>query len=106
MTWCSRHLRTALLAYAIEHGLAERAPAATGPPAKRCWMPSPPWRDRLELVRRVVLPRLPVLLLADNAEDLLTDGDDGDRELADQDLAGFTGRLASRLHLRLGLSGH
>ena len=36
----------------------------------------------------MVLPRLPVLLLVDNAEDLLT-GDPGGREVADPDLAGF-----------------
>ncbi|MGX1907500.1 tetratricopeptide repeat protein [Streptomyces phaeochromogenes] len=31
-----------------------------------------PWRDRWELVRRIVLPRLQVLMIVDNAEDLLT----------------------------------
>jgi tetratricopeptide (TPR) repeat protein len=81
-------LRTALLAHAIEQGLEDRDPlrqvAAALTDAR------PPWRDRLELIRRVVLPRLPVLLLVDNAETLLT-SDSAGRQLADPDLAGFLG---------------
>jgi tetratricopeptide (TPR) repeat protein len=79
-------LRTALLAHALERGLDGRDPLHQV--AAALTDASPPWRDRLELVRRVVLPRLPVLLLADNAEDLLTGGPGG-REVADPDLAGF-----------------
>ena len=79
-------LRTALLAHALEHGLDGQHPLRQV--AAALTDASPPWRDRLELVRRVVLPRLPVLLLADNAEDLLTGGPD-EREVADPDLAGF-----------------
>ncbi|MCX4974821.1 tetratricopeptide repeat protein [Streptomyces sp. NBC_00620] len=37
-----------------------------------------PWRDRWELVRQIVLPRLPVLMIVDNAEDLLTRTTSGD----------------------------
>ena len=33
---------------------------------------TPPWEQRLDWLREVVLPRLPILLLLDNAEDLLT----------------------------------
>ena len=62
-------LRTALLAHALEHGLDGQHPLRQV--AAALTDASPPWRARLELVRRVVLPRLPVLLLADNAEDLL-----------------------------------
>ena len=79
-------LRTALLAHVIEHGVDDRDPlrqvAAALTDAR------PVWRDRLELVRRVVLPRLPVLLLMDNAETLLT-GDADARKVADPDLADF-----------------
>jgi hypothetical protein len=35
----------------------------------------PPWEQRLRLLERLVLPGLPVLLLLDNAEDLLTPTD-------------------------------
>ncbi len=79
-------LRTALLAHALEHGLDDRDPLRQV--AAALTDASPPWRQRLELIRRVVLPRLPVLLLADNAEDLLTPGPGG-RTVADPDLAGF-----------------
>ncbi|MER5506148.1 tetratricopeptide repeat protein, partial [Streptomyces sp. NPDC002766] len=49
---------------------------------------SSPWRDRWELVRQVVLPRLPALMIVDNAEDLLIPVPSGDGwELADGDLA-------------------
>ncbi|MGW6955976.1 tetratricopeptide repeat protein [Streptomyces chartreusis] len=37
---------------------------------------SSPWRERWELVRQIVLPRLPVLMIVDNAEDLLAPSDD------------------------------
>uniref|UniRef100_A0AAU3I7H4 Tetratricopeptide repeat protein n=1 Tax=Streptomyces sp. NBC_01393 TaxID=2903851 RepID=A0AAU3I7H4_9ACTN len=49
---------------------------------------SSPWRDRWELVRQVVLPRLPALMIVDNAEDLLAPAPSGEgRDLADGDLA-------------------
>ncbi|MEU6272709.1 tetratricopeptide repeat protein [Streptomyces populi] len=49
---------------------------------------SSPWRDRWELVRQVVLPRLPALMIVDNAEDLLSPAPSGEGwELADGDLA-------------------
>ncbi|MGW3411713.1 TIR domain-containing protein, partial [Streptomyces sp. NPDC000888] len=47
------------------------------------------WQDRWELIRQIVLPRLPVLMIVDNAEDLLTRTPSGDgwqpsdRELGD-----------------------
>ncbi|MEY9842381.1 TIR domain-containing protein, partial [Streptacidiphilus sp. EB103A] len=47
----------------------------------------PPWRERWELVRQLLLGRAPVLLFVDNAEDLLAAAGDGfavaDGELAD-----------------------
>ncbi|WP_326722069.1 tetratricopeptide repeat protein [Streptomyces sp. NBC_00243] len=47
-----------------------------------------PWRERWELVRQNVLPRLPALMLVDNAEDLLTRTPSGDgRQLDDPELA-------------------
>ena len=80
-------LRTALLAHALKHGLDERDPlrqvAAVLADA------SPPWPQRLELIRQVVLPQLGVLLLVDNAEDLLTEDGGDKRGLADPELAGF-----------------
>ena len=85
-------LRTALLAHALEHGLDGQDPLRQV--AAALTDASPPWRDRLELVRRVVLPRLPVLLLTDNAEDLLTGGPGG-REVADPDAGGVPGRLGA-----------
>ncbi|MFF1682457.1 TIR domain-containing protein [Streptomyces sp. NPDC058256] len=46
------------------------------------------WRDRWELVRQIVLPRLPVLMIVDNAEDLLTRTTSGDGwQPSDQALA-------------------
>ncbi|MDQ3989342.1 MAG: ATP-binding protein, partial [Actinomycetota bacterium] len=49
---------------------------------------SPPWRARLGLIRDVVLPQLPILLLCDNAEDNLTDSPDtAGFEVGDGDLA-------------------
>jgi tetratricopeptide (TPR) repeat protein len=47
-----------------------------------------PWRDRWELIRQIVLPRLPVLMIVDNAEDLLTGTPSGDgRQPSDPALA-------------------
>ena len=81
-------LRTRLLAYAITEGLPDRDPLRKA--AAALLDARPPWPDRLELVRQVALPRVPMLLLVDNAEDLLTEDRAGDgRELADRDLAGF-----------------
>ncbi|MES9520389.1 tetratricopeptide repeat protein [Streptomyces capoamus] len=49
---------------------------------------SSPWRDRWELVRQVVLPSLPALMIVDNAEDLLTFAPSGEGwEFTDGDLA-------------------
>jgi tetratricopeptide (TPR) repeat protein len=79
-------LRTRLLADAIAEGLPDRDPLRQV--AAELLDARPPWPERLELVRQVVLPQAPVLLLVDNAEDLLTEFGDG-RELADADLAGF-----------------
>ena len=81
-------LRATLLAYAIEQGLDDRDPLRQV--AAVLTDAGPPWRDRLELIRRVVLPRLPVLLLVDNAETLLT-SDSTSRQLTDPDLASFLG---------------
>jgi tetratricopeptide (TPR) repeat protein len=79
-------LRTALLARAVEQGIDDRDPlrqvAASLTDAR------PPWRERLDLIRLVVMPRLPLLLLLDNAETLLS-GDDDSRTLGDPDLAEF-----------------
>jgi tetratricopeptide (TPR) repeat protein len=79
-------IRSGLVAYAIDRGLDDRDPlrqiAVALDDARR------PWRERLELIRRLLLPRLPVLLVVDNAEDLLTE-DGSDRELADADLGAF-----------------
>jgi tetratricopeptide (TPR) repeat protein len=81
-------LRTALAVRAIEHGLDDRDPLRQV--AAILADASPPWPQRLELVRQIVLPRLGVLLLVDNAEDLLTPPDGhGERDLADSDLAGL-----------------
>ncbi|MFG2343703.1 TIR domain-containing protein, partial [Streptomyces phaeochromogenes] len=47
-----------------------------------------PWRNRWDLVRRIVLPRLPILMILDNAEDLLTRTTSGDvRQPSDPALA-------------------
>ncbi|MGW1966625.1 TIR domain-containing protein, partial [Streptomyces sp. NPDC001935] len=49
---------------------------------------SSPWRDRWEMVRQVVLPDLPALMVVDNAEDLLAPAPSGEGwELADGNLA-------------------
>jgi tetratricopeptide (TPR) repeat protein len=77
-------LRVRLLALAVAARLADRDPLRQLATALMDATLS--WRDRLELIRQVVLPRLPVLLLVDNAEDLLT-GRGSDRQLADEDLA-------------------
>ncbi|MGA6220906.1 KGGVGR-motif variant AAA ATPase, partial [Streptomyces umbrinus] len=47
-----------------------------------------PWHERWELIRQVVLPRLPVLLILDNAEDLLTRFG-GSWQLSDPEVAEF-----------------
>jgi tetratricopeptide (TPR) repeat protein len=92
-------LRAALIGHAISEGLGDRDPLRQA--AVALMDATPPWRDRLELVRQVVLPRLPVLLLVDNAEDLLT-GDSSDRQLDDGDLAGFVGAwVQSAPHAKL-----
>jgi tetratricopeptide (TPR) repeat protein len=77
-------LRVRLLALAVAAGLGDRDPLRQI--AAALMDPAMSWRDRLELIRQIVLPRLPVLLLLDNAEDLLT-GDGSGRQFADEDLA-------------------
>ena len=79
-------MRVRLLAHATEQGLGDRDPLRQAVTALMDTGLS--WRDRLEVVRQVVLPRLSMLLAVDNAEDLLTSDADG-RELADNDLAEF-----------------
>ncbi|MES9520407.1 tetratricopeptide repeat protein [Streptomyces capoamus] len=61
------------------------------------------WGDRWELVRQVVLPRLPTLMIVDNAEDLLTPAlPGGGWELADGDLAELLAAwVAASPHTRL-----
>ncbi|MEU6374330.1 tetratricopeptide repeat protein, partial [Streptomyces sp. NPDC046909] len=46
-----------------------------------------PWRERWELIRQLVLPRVPVVMVLDNAEDLLVAVSGGGRELSDPALA-------------------
>lgn len=79
-------LRVRLLAFAVAAGLGDRDPLRQL--AAVLMDASLSWRDRMELIRQVLLPRLSVLLLVDNAEDLLTLGS-GDRQLADEDLSAF-----------------
>ncbi|GAA4308014.1 hypothetical protein GCM10023086_26750 [Streptomyces venetus] len=55
---------------------------------------SSPWRERWQLVRQTVLPRLPVLMVVDNAEDLLVRAGDG-WELSDPALAAFLAAWAA-----------
>ncbi|MDO0911814.1 tetratricopeptide repeat protein [Streptomyces sp. DT2A-34] len=55
---------------------------------------TPSWRERWELIQQVVLPRLPVLLVLDNAEDLLVQSDGG-WQPADPDLADFLAAWAA-----------
>ena len=104
-------LRTRLLAYTMAEGLADRDPLRQV--AFALLDARPPWRDRLELVRQLVLPQLPVLLLVDNAEDLLNP-DRGGYAVADPDLAGFLAawvqaapqaRLVSTSRYPFGLPG-
>ncbi len=79
-------LRKRLVVHCVSAGLAEddslRRVAVGLVDAK------PPWRERWALIQQTVLPRLPVLLMLDNAEDLLAPSDEG-RQLADPDLADF-----------------
>jgi tetratricopeptide (TPR) repeat protein len=80
-------LRTRLVAHVAAKSLGEQDPlrqaavVLTGSDLS--------WQQRFDLVRQLVFPRLPVLLLIDNAEDLLTTPDDGEGELADAELADF-----------------
>jgi tetratricopeptide (TPR) repeat protein len=77
-------LRKRLVVHCVSAGLAEddtlRRVAAMLLDA------TPPWRERWELIQQAVLPRLPMLLVLDNAEDLLTSSDGG-RQLSDPELA-------------------
>jgi len=58
---------------------------------------SPPWEQRLALVRDVVLAELPILLVLDNAEDNLT----AEHEFDDQQLAQFLAAWARLDRARL-----
>ncbi|MFF4017901.1 TIR domain-containing protein, partial [Streptomyces sp. NPDC001843] len=79
-------LRQCLNAHCLDKDLAEKDPLRRV--AVALADASSPWRDRWELVRRIVLPSLPALMIVDNAEDLLTPGPSGEGwELADGDLA-------------------
>ncbi|MER6344541.1 tetratricopeptide repeat protein [Streptomyces sp. NPDC001595] len=79
-------LRRRLVAQCLAMGLPENDPLRQV--AAALTDATPPWRDRWELIRQLVLPRLPMLLLLDNAEDLLTPSPDG-RHLTDPELAAF-----------------
>ena len=85
--------RARLFGYCIERDLPDRSPLRQL--AAALMDATPPWQTRLEYVRQVVLSQLPVTLLLDNAEDLLTAGerpedDPATRfEFANRDLADF-----------------
>ncbi|MEU6378561.1 tetratricopeptide repeat protein [Streptomyces sp. NPDC046909] len=87
-------LRKRLLVHCVSAGLPEDDPLRRV--AAMLVDASPPWRDRWEVIQQVVLPRLPLLLVLDNAEDLLTDSasDGGGRQLSDPELAAFLASLA------------
>ncbi|MGW2938083.1 tetratricopeptide repeat protein [Streptomyces sp. NPDC001156] len=80
-------LRQCLTTHCLTRGLAETDPLRQV--AVALTDARTPWRDRWELVRQIVLPRLPALMIVDNAEDLLTPAPSGegwqpaDAELAD-----------------------
>lgn len=84
-------LRQQLLAHCVSQALPEddslRRVAAALSDA------TTPWRDRWDLVRRLVLPRLRLLLVLDGAEVLLTRSD-GVRQLAEPELADLLAALA------------
>ena len=80
-------IRLQLLALSARAGLPEMHPLRQA--VALLIDATPPWEDRLALLQQVVLPELPILLLLDNAEDLLTPTDDATWELADAQLAGF-----------------
>jgi len=80
-------LRQRLLAYClVTEDLPETDPLRRIPAALTD--ASSPWRDRWQLIRQFVLPRVRVLMIVDNAEDLLdpTSSDD-DRQLKDAEFA-------------------
>ncbi|MGW2836027.1 TIR domain-containing protein, partial [Streptomyces sp. NPDC001286] len=79
-------LRQCLNAHCLDKDLPETGPLRRV--AVALADASSPWRDRWELVRRIVLPRLPALMIVDNAEDLLAPAPSGEGwELADGDLS-------------------
>ncbi|TQK99562.1 Tfp pilus assembly protein PilF [Streptomyces puniciscabiei] len=79
-------LRQCLNTHCLTEGLAETDPLRQV--AVALTDARTPWRDRWELVRRIVLPRLPALMILDNAEDLLTPAPSGEGwEPADAELA-------------------
>lgn len=85
-------LRKRLLAHCVSAGVSDDDPLRRA--AAELVNASPPWRDRWELIRQVVLPRLPAVLVLDNAEDLLT-GSGSERRLSDSELADFLAAWAS-----------
>ncbi|MFF5495446.1 tetratricopeptide repeat protein [Streptomyces aquilus] len=92
-------LRKRLLAHCVTAGVPDGDPLRRA--AAELVNASPPWRDRWDLIRQVVLPRLPALLVLDNAEDLL-ESYDGERRLSDPELADFLAAWASAApHARL-----
>ncbi|MFD3621071.1 tetratricopeptide repeat protein [Streptomyces sp. NPDC058676] len=79
-------LRLRLNAYCSAEGLPESDPLRQATVALTD--ARAPWRESWELVRQNVLPRLPAVLIVDNAEDLLTRTPSGDgRRPADPELA-------------------
>ncbi|MER5506151.1 tetratricopeptide repeat protein [Streptomyces sp. NPDC002766] len=79
-------LRQRLTTYCTDEGLLETDPLRRT--AVALTDARVPWRERWELVRQVVLPRLSALVIVDNAEDLLTPASSGEGwEFADGDLA-------------------
>ncbi|MGH4020193.1 MAG: tetratricopeptide repeat protein, partial [Pseudonocardiaceae bacterium] len=74
-------IRQRLLTRCVRAGLPERHPHREIVTA--LIDASPPWEQRLALIREVVLPELPILLVLDNAEDNLTaEHQVGDPQLA------------------------
>jgi len=86
-------LRARLHVFCIGEGLTEQHPLRKV--SVSLMDAAPPWQDRLELIRQVVLSRVPITLLLDNAEDLLTavertdDGAATSFEFGNRDLADF-----------------
>jgi AAA ATPase domain len=80
-------VRQRLLARSLRAGLGEMHPHRQV--SAMLTDATPPWEQRLALIRDVVLPDLPILLLLDNAEDNLTTDTGAETEFSDQQLAEF-----------------